>query len=70
MKGRQIWEEEEQREINVLNNTVWGWRGGSLAKNTDSSCRGTGFDSQYRYDGLQLSVIPAPGGSDKHVEHR
>lgn len=51
------------REMNMLNNTVWSWTDGSLAKNTDSSCRGPGFDSQYQYDGLQLSVISAPRGS-------
>lgn len=36
-------------------------RGGSLAKNTGYSCRGTGFDYQKQHPGPQLSETPILG---------
>lgn len=41
-----------------------GWRDVSEVKNTDCSCRGLGFNSQYPPVSSQLSVIPVLGRSD------
>ena len=38
--------------------SVWGWRDGSVDKNTYCSCRRPGFSSKYQHGSSQLSVIP------------
>ena len=45
-----------------------GWRDVSEVKNTDCSCRGLGFNSQYPHGTTQLSVTPVPG--DPTLSHR
>lgn len=41
----------------------WGWRVGSVLRNTCCSCKGTRFGSQHQLGGSQLSVTPVPGDS-------
>ena len=46
----------------------WGWRDGSVLKNTDCSARGPGSNSQHPHGSSELCVTPVP--EDLAPSHR